>query len=75
MRHREHTADRRENRYIEGEKRQTRMHRVREVHDQALPDCSHETNENVRSRLDTEEERKVEGASGQEWVSVSGMCQ
>ena len=32
-------------RYIESEKRQTKMHRAREVHDRALPDHSRETDE------------------------------
>ena len=43
MRYRECTVDRRENRYIEGEKRQTRMHWAREVHNRASPDHSHKT--------------------------------
>ena len=32
------------NRYIEGEERQTRTYRAREVHDRASPNHSHETN-------------------------------
>ena len=32
-------------RYIESEKRQTKMHRAREVHDRASPDRSRETDE------------------------------
>ena len=39
MRHRETY------RYIEGGKRQTKMHRAREVCNRALPDHSRETNE------------------------------
>ena len=39
MRHREMY------RYIEGKKRQTKTHRAREVHDQALPNRSRKTNE------------------------------
>ena len=52
------TADRRRNRYIESEKGQTRMYRVREVHDWALPDCSRETEE--MSGVDLMQKEKVE---------------
>ena len=69
------TADRRRNRYIESEKGQTRMYRAREVYDWALPDCSCEADESIRSRLDTEEGKRVEGASCWEWVLVVGMRQ
>ena len=41
--------------YIESKERQTRMHRVREVCDQASPDPSHETDETSGNRLDAEE--------------------
>ena len=41
MRHRETY------RYTEGGKRQTKMHRAREVHDRASPDRSRETNETL----------------------------
>ena len=50
MRHRETY------RYIEGRKRQTKMHRVREVHDRASPDCSCETDET--SGVDLMQERE-----------------
>ena len=44
----ERTADRGETYiYIESEERWTRMHRVREVHDRALPNRSCETNETL----------------------------
>ena len=50
--------DRRRNRYIESEKRQTRMYRAREVCDQALPDHSHKTDESLGMDL-TQEERRL----------------
>ena len=56
MRHRECTADRRGNRYIESEKRRTRMHRAREVHDWASPNCSRETDETLGVDLMQERE-------------------
>ena len=34
-------------RYIESEKRQTKTHQAREVHDWALPDCSCKTDETL----------------------------
>ena len=40
---REHTADRRKDRYIESEKEHTMTHRAKEVRDRASPDRSHET--------------------------------
>ena len=67
MRHRECTADRRGNRYIESEERWTRMHQVREVHDRALPDRSHETNEMLGVDL-MQEGEKVE------WRRVGNEC-
>ena len=58
--------DRREDRYIEGEKGQTKMHQVSEVRDRALPNCSCETNELLG--MDLMQKKKVEGVSGREWV-------
>ena len=40
---------------MEGKERQTRMHRVREVHDRALPNHSHETDETLGIDLMQEE--------------------
>ena len=57
MRYRERTADRKRNRYIESEKGQTRTYRVREVHNWALPNCSHETDEMLGRDLMQEERR------------------
>ena len=51
-------------RYIEGKKRQTKTHRAREVHDWALPDCSHETNKT--SGIDLTQKSEGQMASGQE---------
>ena len=39
------TTEQERNIYIESEERWTKTHRAREVHDQALPDHSHETDE------------------------------
>ena len=58
MRHRETY------RYIEVGKRQTKMHQAREVHDWALPDCSHETNETLG--VDLTQEKEGQMVSGQE---------
>ena len=51
-------------RYIESEKRQTKTHRAREVHDQASPDRSHETNET--SGIDLTQKSEGRKASGRE---------
>ena len=64
MRHREMY------RYIESEERQTKMHRAREVHDQALPDHSRETDEMLGVDL-TQEEEKVKW----HWVRNECGCQ
>ena len=45
--------------YIEGKERQTRMYQAREVCNQALPDCSRETDEMLGIDL-TQEREKVE---------------
>ena len=57
--------DRRKNRYIESEKGQTRMYQARKVHDWALPDCSHETNETLGVDLMQKERR-----SNEHWVGM-----
>ena len=58
-------------RYIESEKRQTMMHRVREVCDRALPDRSCETNET--SGIDLMQKSEGRKASGREWVWMLGI--
>ena len=47
-----------EDRYIEGEKGQTKMHQAREVRDWASPDCSCETEE--ASGVDLMQKEKAE---------------
>ena len=51
-------------RYIESEKGQTKMHRAREVHDWASPDCSHETDETLGMNLTQEQKRSNGVGSG-----------
>ena len=51
-------------RYIEGGKRQTKMHRAREVCNQASPDRSHETDETLGIDLMQKSEGRM--ALGQE---------
>ena len=57
-------------RYIEGGKRQTKMHRAREVHDRAKPDHSRETDEMLGVDL-----TQKKGRSKECWVgNVSTRC-
>ena len=58
-------------RYIEGEKRQTKTHRAREVRDRASPDRSHETDEMLG--IDLTQKSEGQKASGREWVWMSGI--
>ena len=56
----ERTTEQERNIYIESEERRTKTHRAREVHDWALPDRSHKTDE--MSGIDlTQEERRLKG--------------
>ena len=60
--------DRRKNRYIESKKGQTRTYQAREVHNRALPNCSHEIDESLGIDM-TQEERRLNW----EWVWLSGI--
>ena len=56
-------------RYIEGGKKQTKMYRVREVRDWALPDCSCKTDETSGMDL-MQEERRLNGVKSGMSVDV-----
>ena len=59
MRHKEHTTDRRRDKYIGGEEEQAMMHQAREVCVWALPNCSHKADGSLGMDL-TQEKRRAE---------------
>src|SRR5438128_11824625 len=70
MRHRKRTADRRKERYIEGEKGHTKTERAREVRDRASPDHSHETDGSSGIDLMQEKEEGQRGVGSGMGISV-----
>ena len=71
LRHREHTVNRREDRYVEGEKGQTKIYWAREIHNWASPNHSHETNELSRMDLMQKKKRRLKEL----WVNNGYRCQ
>ena len=59
MRHRKCTADRRGDRYIEGEKGQTKTHQAREVRDWASSDCSRKTDKSLGMDLTQKKKKRL----------------
>src|SRR5947208_10977394 len=73
MRHRKRTADRREDRYIEGEKGQTKTERAREVRDRASPDRGRETDGSLGIDLTQEKEEGQRGVGSGMGIVVGNV--